>query len=268
MAPIDLAEHGGLERYAGQRQWYLKNAKRGRYLRSQPLRGERLKFPLDIAATVQAATLRTGGRAALPLTLHQDDLRQKIHRQQRKGLVVFAVDASDSMGEGTVARMRAAKGAILGLLKSAYQRRDQVALVVFRGDRAEVLLPPSTSILLARQCLRQLYIGGATPFADGLVKARQVIQSATQKDPGLEALLVILSDGEANVPLVSGHDVNKEIDILAVDIRKEKLKTVLIDSGTGHSANTFLAQLSFKLGAEYFQIRDLHAGRLLEILRG
>ena len=171
------------------------------------------------------------------------------------------------MGEGTVERMKAAKGALLGLLISAYQMRDQVALVAFRGGQAEVLLNPTTSILLARQCLRKLPIGGATPFADALAQARQVVRCATQKNPGLEPLLVIISDGEANVPLMAGHDVFKELDMLALNMAQDKLRSIVIDSSTGISGNKKFQQFSQKLGADYFHVRDLHAGRLFDLVR-
>jgi len=224
------------------------------------------KHPLDLAASWQSAVLRPDGRT-LPMTLRPEDVRLKVCRQQRKGLIVFVVDASDSMGEGTVARIKAAKGALLGLLTAAYQMRDQVALVTFRGSQADVLLNPTSSVLLARQCLRQLRIGGSTPLADGLQQARQVVRCACQKQPGLEPLIVVISDGEANVPLVAGNDVHKELEALAEAMQREGARTVVIDSSTGVLGSKFLKRFSQKLQGRYHHVRDLHAGRLFDLIR-
>ena len=203
----------------------------------------------------------------MPLQLKLGDLRQKVFQQQRKALIVFVVDASESMGEGTVARMKAAKGTILGLLATAYQKRDQVALVAVRGRKAEVLLRPTSSILLARQSLRQLPVGGATPLADGLQQAWQIVRTARQKQPDLQPTLLLVSDGEANIPLVPGADVFSELLLLARELRKERLETIIIDSSSTAGGNHKLRRLAAELGGLYRQVRDLHAGRLYAIIR-
>lgn len=190
------------------------------------------------------------------------DLRRKVFYHRQKALIVFVIDASESMGEGTLERMKAAKGAILGLLTSAYQHRDQVALVVFREQQAQVLLRPTSSVLLAQQQLRKLPLGGATPFADGLWQGWQQIRNERQKQPNLQPLLVIVSDGEANVPLRPGVDIFLELFDIARQIKQDRIDSVVIDSraGLGHEK---LRQLAQQLGGSYQQIRDLHAGNLL-----
>jgi len=199
--------------------------------------------------------------------LQRGDLRRKIFQQRQKALIVFVVDASESMGQGAFERMKAAKGAILGWLISAYQNRDLVALVAFRGERAEVLLQPTSSVLSARQSLRQLPVGGATPLADGLVKASQLIRVARQKEPRLEPLLVLVSDGEANVPLVPGANVLDELSTLAAGLRRDGLKTLIVDSASTALGNKNLKRLAGELGGIYRQARDLHAGQLFEMIR-
>lgn len=214
-------------------------------------------MPLDLPASLRANLVRGGGPIAF------DDLRRKIFQHRQKALIVFVIDASESMGEGTLERMKAAKGAILGLLTAAYQNRDQVALVAFRERRAQVLLRPTSSVLLAQQQLRKLPIGGATPFADGLWQAWQLIRSERQKQPNLQPLLVIVSDGEANVPLVPGEDILPELYSIAQQIRLERIGSVVIDSCAGVE-NHNLQKLAQKLAGSYQQIRDLNAGRLIE----
>lgn len=215
---------------------------------------------LDLPASLHATLLRGGG------PFRHGALRRKLFKHRQQTLIVFLIDTSESMGEGALERMKAAKGAVLALLTAAYQNRDQVALVTFRGARAEVLLRPTSSVLLAQQQLRKLPLGGATPFADGLWQAWQLVSSERRKQPNLQPLLVIVSDGEANVPLVPGTEIFAELFGIARQIRKDRIRSLVIDSraGLGHSR---LQQLAGELGGSYRQISDLHAGRLLDALR-
>lgn len=207
------------------------------------------------------ARLARGG-----VTLRAADLRQKLFSRRQRALIVFVIDASESMGEGTLARMAAAKGAILALLTSAYQNRDRVALVAFRDRQAEVLLPPTSSALLARRHLRRLPLGGATPFADGLRRARLLIATERRRQPGLHPLLVIVSDGEANVPLVPGAAVRPELFALARQTRRDGIEALVVDSRLDPTGSDTLRTLAVHLGGRYRHLRELHAGSLLGIL--
>ncbi len=245
---------------SGRRRNQRASARAGRHIGSQPLRAGDPLEDFDLSASLRASLLRRGGR------IHPEDLRRKRFLQRQKALVVFVIDASHSMGEGAIERMKAAKGAILGLLTAAYQNRDQVALVAFREQAAKVLLRPTSSVLLAQQQLRKLAIGGATPFADGLWQGWQLIRTARQKQPSLQPLLVLVSDGEANVPLTSGAAVFPELFGLARQVAKERITTVVVDSTAG-LGNKNLRQLAAEIGGSYQQIRELHAGKLLAAVR-
>jgi Mg-chelatase subunit ChlD len=199
------------------------------------------------------------------LTVSTRDLRIKVRRQQHKSLIVFAVDASESMGAER--RMRAAKGAVLGLLTRAYQKRDSVSVIAFGGEEARILLQPTRSISLAKRHLRELPVGGATPFAHGLVTARQVIASQRGKNPALEPILVIISDGEANVPLNRGAAVNEELFALARRISRDGYHVTVIDTNSGSRGSKTLIQLADIAGARYHHIRRLSAGDLVGIVR-
>lgn len=194
-------------------------------------------------------------------------MHRKVFQQRQKALVVLVLDASESMGEGSLERMKAAKGAALALLTSAYQSRDQVALVVFRDQHAEVLLRPTSSGLLARQRLQSLPLGGATPLADGLWQAWQLIRSERRRQQQLQPLLVLVSDGEANVPLVPGAEVLPELFGLAGQIRQDRIDSLVIDSRLGAFGSDTLRELAGKLGGAYRHVRELHAGRLLAAIR-
>ena len=266
LAPLGL-ENGRLEHpQTGRSVQWRNTLTSGRYLRSIPLTQTGKAGTIDPVATLRAGLLRYGAGSSRR-RLCMEDLRQKLYRDRQKALIVFVVDASDSMGEGTLERMKAAKGAILGWLLTAYQQRDQVALVAFRGRRAEVLLPPTAGISLARRRLRELPVGGATPLADGLSKAWQVVRMARRKQPRIRPLVVVVSDGEANVPLVAGNDVNSEILTLAGGLARERVQTLIVDSSTAAGGNRTLRRLARELDGRYRHIRDLHAGRLMELIR-
>jgi magnesium chelatase subunit D len=209
-------------------------------------------------------------RAALtrqPLRLELADLRRKVCQRQQQSLVVFAVDASESMATGARQRMMAARDAIFGLLNGVYQRRDQVALVAFRGERADVLLPPTGSIALARERLRHLAIGGATPFSDGLCRAQRLIEVAQRCQPLLVPTLIIVSDGEANVPLKTGADVMEELWQVVAQLAGMKMVAVIVDTSTAAGGSSVLRRMAEVLGGVYQRARDLHARELYTMVR-
>lgn len=162
--------------------------KRGRHIRSVP--GKPGRGRLDVIATLRAAApwqpARQAGQpppdgadgAVRRVQLRSDDLHIKQFRSKAGTLFCFLVDASGSMA---LHRMRQAKGAINALLQQAYVHRDQVALIAFRGEQAEVLLPPSQSVELAKRALDVLPTGGGTPLASALLAAWQIAQHARSR---------------------------------------------------------------------------------------
>jgi magnesium chelatase subunit D len=149
---------------------------------------------LALPATLRAATARRALDPAGP-ALAAADLREHVRAGREGALVVFCVDASGSMGARR--RMARVKGAILGLLTDAYQRRDRVALVTFRGASAELVLPPTGSVERAATVLARLRTGGATPLAAGLEAAERLIRREAWRDPSRRALAVVVTDGRA-----------------------------------------------------------------------
>ncbi|MEV0478035.1 VWA domain-containing protein, partial [Streptomyces prunicolor] len=152
---------------------------------------------LHLAATVQAAAPHqlARGRAGRGLVVRRDDLRQATREGREGNLVLFVVDASGSMAARQ--RMSAVKGAVLSLLLDAYQRRDKVGLVTFRGSAADVALPPTSSVDAAAVRLESLPTGGRTPLAAGLLKAHDVLRVERLRDPARRALVVVVTDGRA-----------------------------------------------------------------------
>ena len=185
---------------AGRRSRRRVPARSGRYVGADPVKDGERHFEVAIDATVRAAMVRQDHcpAAGSPL-IRPGDLRKKRYQRPGKNLIVFVVDASDSMGQGTYARMKAAKGAALAMLAQACLNRHRVAMVAFRDKSAQVVLHPTASLSLARKRLNALPAGGATPFAHGLIKAWRMIQTERLKDPSVQPLMVVISDGDANV---------------------------------------------------------------------
>ncbi|MEU6867855.1 putative cobaltochelatase [Streptomyces sp. NPDC046876] len=167
----------------------------GRTTGAQRPRGQLTK--LHLAATVQAAAphQKARGRTGRGLVLRRDDLRQATREGREGNLVLFVVDASGSMAARQ--RMGAVKGAVLSLLLDAYQRRDKVGLITFRGSGAELALPPTSSVDAAAARLERLPTGGRTPLAAGLLKAHEVLRIERLRDPSRRPLLVVVTDGRA-----------------------------------------------------------------------
>ena len=215
---------------------------------------------IHLVATLQAAAgaQSARGRSDGPVILRAEDLRQAVRIGQEANLVLFCVDASGSMAARK--RMSAVKTAILSLLLDAYRRRDKVALVTFRGARADVVLPPTRSIDVAAARLDQVPTGGRTPLAAGLLEAARVIQRERLRDPRTRPLLVIVTDGRAT----DGADGVARSQQAADHLATLGITTVVVDSESGPLRFGLARQLAARLGAEHMPIGELSASVLTE----
>jgi magnesium chelatase subunit D len=204
-------------------------------------------------------------RVAPALRHERQDLRQKVRASRLSNLILFVVDASGSMAARE--RMAAAKGAALALLLDAYRKRDQVGLVAFRGRGAELLLPPTNSVDLAEARLRALPTGGRTPLAHGLELACRTLDR--HRDSRAEALplLVLISDGRANVGLGPGADLMAEIAGLGARLQQRQVASVVIDSEAGPLRLGLARQVAAALGARYLTLGELDGTRLAHVVR-
>lgn len=209
------------------RRIHTLSAKRGTYIKSR-LPGEKVT---DIAldATIRAACQAAHAIAAdgCKLRIGKDDLREKLRIGKISTPTVFVVDASGSMF--TQERMESAKGAVFSMLMDAYQKRDKVGLVAFREHRGEVILPMCSSLDYAIECLRDLASGGPTPLSAGLQKGMELLIREKRKNPEIIPLLVLISDGRANVPLAADSNIEEELKHLTDMAWKNKIHTIFID---------------------------------------
>jgi magnesium chelatase subunit D len=220
---------------------------------------------LAVDATIRAAVLRECSASdkhpvSVPI-IERCDLHRK-HRDGRTGtLFVFAVDASGSMASRK--RMELVKGAVIALLQSAYEQRDEVAVVAFRGPQSELLLPPTCSVELAEQALRVLPTGGRTPLAHALVTAAEVFRRTRQSRPDLPGLLIVLSDGKANVPLpeTAGNPWEQAL-LAAQELATAKVPALVIDTEIGFVRVGRGAELAKALEAECMPLEGLSAESL------
>ncbi|MFC8363650.1 putative cobaltochelatase [Streptomyces griseorubiginosus] len=218
---------------------------------------------LHLAATVQAAAphQRARGRSGRGLVVRRDDLRQATREGREGNLVLFVVDASGSMAARQ--RMSAVKGAVLSLLLDAYQRRDKVGLVTFRGTTGEVALPPTSSVDAAAARLETLPTGGRTPLAAGLLRAHEVLRVERLRDPGRRALVVVVTDGRAT----GGPEPVALAGRAARLFAAEGVASVVVDCESGPVRLGLAGQLAGELGGTAVTLDELRADSIAGLVK-
>jgi magnesium chelatase subunit D len=180
--------------------------------------------------------------------------------------LIFVVDASGSMAARQ--RMELVKGAVLGLLRSAYEQRDQIALIAFRGLRAEVLLSPTCDVDRAEQALSVLPTGGRTPLAHGLLLANEVVSPARRLHPELPMLLILVSDGRANVALPNTAEEPWQQALRAAgELAAAKIPALLVDTDNSFVPLGRVQQLAEALAAACIPLEGLSSDALAGAVR-
>lgn len=249
--------------HGGRRQETTSDDRTGRYVSAEPARpGQPVDLALD--ATIRAAAPHQKGRVGdLAINIAKDDIRTKVRKRRVGASIVFCVDASGSMGASS--RMEIAKAAVFELLIDAYQRRDRVGLVAFRGESAEVLLQPTASVELAQLKLKTLPTGGATPIAHGILKSVDVLTSEARREDGIVPWLVLLTDGRANVGIANGLG-SEDARAAAARLKGTSINTLVIDTsdpGSGMAAR----EIARAAGAEYVRLGDSSGSQLAGAVR-
>lgn len=243
----------------------------GRTTSSRRPRGALTK--LHLAATVQAAApyQRARGRSGPGLVIRRDDLRQAVREGRESNLVLFVVDASGSMAARE--RMSAVKGAVLSLLLDAYQRRDKVGLVTFRGADADLVLPPTSSVEAGAARLEKLPTGGRTPLAAGLLRAREVLRVERLRDASRRPLLIVVTDGRATGSRAAGSRIAGGLEPMALAARAARLlaaegtASVVVDCETGPVRLGLAGALARELGGVAVTLEELRADTVSALVK-
>ncbi|MFF4532135.1 putative cobaltochelatase [Streptomyces sp. NPDC001407] len=218
---------------------------------------------LHLAATVRAAAphQRARGRGGPGLVVRRDDLREAVREGREGNLVLFVVDASGSMAARK--RMGAVKGAVLSLLLDAYQRRDKIGMITFRGAGAEVALPPTSSVDVGAARLERLPTGGRTPLAAGLLQAHEVLRVERLRDPSRRPLLVVVTDGRAT----GGPEPLARAARAARLLAGEGTASVVVDCETGPVRLGLAGELGRELRGPVVTLEELRADSVSALVR-
>ena len=200
----------------------------------------------------------------LALKLRRGDLQRKIRVRRTGNLILFVVDASWSMAASE--RMEATKGAIFSLLIDAYQRRDQVGLVVFQRDKARLVLPPTNSVELAQKALQDLPVGGKTPLSSGLFISWQVIENAKRRDSEIRPLMIVLTDGAGNVSM-TGVPAQEEAMKMADIFAQEEVRSIVINMEHAAFDRGLAQKLADSMGGVCYNLPELRADTLLSTVK-
>ena len=255
---------------SGRRIPTLSLRSNGKYIRHGIPKGKITDVTLD--ATIRAAAVYQKKREVdsnLAAVIKSRDIREKIRVGKISTATMFVVDASGSMGANR--RMESAKGAVLSLLLDSYQQRDKVGMVAFKGDQADVLLPLCRSSDLAVERLKELPTGGRTPLAAGLEQGLNLLIAEKHRDEEAIPILLLISDGRANVSAGGSKELEQELLALAEQARAKGIYVIVID--TEIVSDSFIQmQLGYcraiasYSGGKYYPIADLTSGAVRDIV--
>jgi len=231
---------------SGRRSEVITSGKRGRYVRYRlPQGAEKGSIDIALTPTIRAAVMRSVGKE---IKIQTQDYREKVRRRRMSTLICLVFDTSSSMVQAE--KITAAKAIVNSLLLDAYQQRDRISLVTYCGQKAQKVLPFTSSIELAKPYLEKMPFGGTTPLASGIQTGLKVLQLKVRSEPETTPIMILVTDGTANTPITPGADIEKELREVSALVAKSPVRTLVIDvSEKGSALAEDIANLC---GGRYF----------------
>ncbi|NOQ48872.1 MAG: VWA domain-containing protein [Methanococcoides sp.] len=207
---------------SGRRAEVLTKGKRGRYVRYK-MPGDKVT-DIAIAPTVRAAAHHAKDGK---ISIKKSDIREKIRRRRISTLINIVFDTSDSMDEKE--KIKITTDVVLALLKDAYQRRDRVSLVTYSGRSAELVLPFTSSVESAKRYLEKVPFGGTTPMVSGILTGVETILQELKREPSAVPIMILVTDGTANVPLHRGGSIERELLQVCKGFNDYRINMLVVD---------------------------------------
>jgi Mg-chelatase subunit ChlD len=249
---------------AGKRSYTVTKRKRGRYIYARPAQDDYADIALDATLRQAAPFQNQRDHTSTAVAIEEADLQRKVRVRKAANLVLFTVDASWSMAAAE--RMEATKGAILSLLMDAYQKRDRVCLIAFQKDKATLVLPPTSSVEMAKEALKEIPVGGKTPLPAGLMLAYQTIEQERRQDNEIMPLIILLTDGAGNVS-ITGMPPREEALLVADLIAHSKIRSAVINTEHESLDRGLAQELANALDAPCYTLEELKAESLYRTVR-
>jgi magnesium chelatase subunit D len=261
--PLDLPRDRRTKKAPGARTRTRSEDHTGRYVRPTPVKSGAPDLALDATLRAAAPYQRLRERGNLAVAVREPDLRYKVREKRIGRHILFVVDASGSMGADE--RLAETKAAIMSLLIDAYQKRERVGLIVFRGFEARLALPFTHSVEMAQRQLAHLPTGGKTPLPHALHLAHEVLAKEKARHPRDAFLLVLITDGRANISLGPGGAPMAEVKELAARLRALEINALILDTERFAPCLDLgcLPELSQMLGGRYHSVHSLRASEVV-----
>jgi magnesium chelatase subunit D len=215
---------------------------------------------IALSASIRAAAPYQMARdhSKLAVVLRKEDLREKVRERKEGNRILFMVDGSGSIGAQK--RMVAVKGAIMSLLRDAYQKRDEIGMAVFRKDSAEEILPMTKSVLRAYKMLEEVPTGGRTPLIHALLKGYDILKISVTN--AVHPVMIILTDGRVNVPYTEGKNPLEELFESAESLSESGIRFIVVDTEHGKLRFGLALELCRALRGTYLHLEELNADYL------
>ncbi|MCX7885288.1 MAG: magnesium chelatase subunit D family protein [Caloramator sp.] len=248
----------------GRRSNTKTTLRQGRYIKYIYPKDKVKDIAIDATLRAAAPYQSLRDKQGLAVSICKSDIKEKVREKRIGNTILFVVDASGSMRAKK--RMVAVKGAIISLLKDAYQKRDKVGMVAFKGKNAEILLDITRSVELAQKKLKELPTGGKTPLSAGLYKGYKIIMSNKKKNPDILPIIVLITDGRANVA-INGNNPIKEALEISQNIAKDGIKSIVIDTENELINFGLAKEIAQVLKAQYYKLEDIEAKDIIKAVK-